>query len=155
MLHNADTLEKAKAELYKNGAQGEIARSGTRIYCMNPENGNVELLSYEDIKKREKKKKPVQILNNIDLFNLRANSKDLQFNNYITNDISEAVSMTQVDKFCQDVLAKIKEDTIEKKGTASKADIKRALTKIAQETQGKAPSPEQVESFNQLLKIQE
>lgn len=155
MLHNADTLEKAKAELYANDAAGELARSGTRIYCLNPETENVELLSYEDIKKREKKNKPVQLLKNIDLFNLRANSKDLQFNNYITNDISEAVGMTQIDKFCQDVLAKITKDTIEKKGTASKADIKRALTKIAQETRGKAPSPEQVESFNQLLKIQE
>jgi hypothetical protein len=73
MLHNADVLEKAKVELFKNNAAGEIARSGTRIYCMNHETENLELLTVEDIKKREKKNKPVQMLTYTDLYNLRAN----------------------------------------------------------------------------------
>ena len=155
MLHNADVLEKAKVELFKNNAAGEIARSGTRIYCMNSETEKVELLTVEDIKKREKKNKPVQMLTYTDLFNLRANSSLLQFNNYITNDITEGIGMDKVDKFCSDVLARIKADTIEKKGVASKSDIKKSLTKLASSFDGKAPTEAQVESFNQLLKVSE
>lgn len=155
MLHNADVLEKAKVELFKNNAAGEIARSGTRIYCINSETEKVELLTVEDIKKREKKNKSVQMLTYTDLFNLRANSSSLQFNNYITNDIAEGIGMDKVDKFCSDVLTRIKADTIEKKGVASKSDIKKSLTKLASSFDGKAPTEAQVESFNQLLKIHE
>lgn len=155
MLHNADVLEKAKVELFKNNAAGEIARSGTRIYCMNHETENLELLTVEDIKKREKKNKPVQMLTYTDLYNLRANYSQLQFNNNIINDIAEGIGMDKVDKFCSDILARIKADTIEKKGVASKSDIKKALTKLASSFDGKAPTEAQVESFNQLLKVHE
>lgn len=153
MLHNADVLEKAKTELFKNNAAGEFARSGTRIYCMNPETEQVELLTVDDIKKREKKNKPVQMLTYTDLYNLRANYPALQFNNNITNDIAESVGMAQIDKFCNDVLARIKADTIEKKGVASKSDIKKSLIKLSQSLNGKTPTESEIESFNQLLKI--
>lgn len=155
LLNNKESADKMSTELLKNEAQGEIARSGTNIYCRNLETGNIELLSAEDIQKRYKKNKTVQVLTYKDLDDLRRNDPNLGYKNSIINDIGEGVGMSKIDKFCNDILSRIKADIIDKSGIASKSDIKKSLTKIAQEIQGKNPTPEQIESFNQLLKIQE
>jgi hypothetical protein len=151
LLTNKERADKMSAELNENNAGGEIARSGTYIYCKNLETDKVELLSANDIQKRIKKDKPIQVLTYNDLDSLRRNDSSLGYNNNIINDIGEGVGMQKISEFCNSILDKIESDIVEKKGNITKADVRRSISQF--NNSGKAPTPEEVESLIQLSKM--
>lgn len=151
LLTNKERADKMSAELNENNAGGEIARSGTYIYCKNLETDKVELLSANDIQKRIKKDKPIQVLTYNDLDSLRRNDSSLGYNNNIINDIGEGVGMQKISEFCNSILDKIESDIVEKKGNITKADIRKSISQF--NNSGKAPTPEEVESLVQLSKM--
>lgn len=151
LLTNKERADKMSAELNENNAGGEIARSGTYIYCKNLETDKVELLSANDIQKRIKKDKPIQVLTYNDLDSLRRNDSSLGYNNNIINDIGEGIGMQKISEFCNSILDKIESDIVEKKGNITKADIRKSISQF--NNSGKAPTPEEAESLIQLSKM--
>jgi hypothetical protein len=78
--------DKIIGRMYEKKTEGEIARSGTNIYCL--ENNKVVLLSKDQVRKRIEKRKPVNILTNAELINLRLTDPKLIFNAKVFTDVS-------------------------------------------------------------------